>query len=195
MSGGAAQGQHIAYNQAVRTLIVLAVVGGCGSHTSPGPRQDRVAPAGAVKPATPGAAPAPPAAPPAPPPVALAASPRIDLDANRARWHIADRGLVLHLAGEGLRKYDLAYRSPWRATATVDGRRARVAAGKATLTFPWLDDDGAAELVLRARGPGKGDISAYCSVSSPTTSSPLFHVVSLGWATLGRGRMTWASTP
>ncbi|MBZ0234155.1 MAG: hypothetical protein K8M05_17625, partial [Deltaproteobacteria bacterium] len=48
------------------------------------------------------------------PSVKLAASPRIDLDANRARWHVYDRGLVVPVDGEGLRKYDLAYRSPWR---------------------------------------------------------------------------------
>src|SRR5262249_14990783 len=90
-----------------------------------------------------------------PPPVALAAAPRIDLDANGPRWHLTDRGLVLPLAGEGLRKYDLAYRSPWGAATTVDGRPARSAGGKAALAFPWLDGDGAAELVLRGHGPGK----------------------------------------
>jgi arylsulfatase A-like enzyme len=134
----------------------VAVVGGCGSHTT----QDQVAPAAAasLSKSLAGVAPAV-LAPLAPTPLrpALAASPRIDLDANRARWHVSDRGLVLPLAGEDLRKYDLDYRSVWRDPATVDGRRARVARGKATLTFPWHDADGggAAELLLRARGPGK----------------------------------------
>ncbi len=90
-----------------------------------------------------------------PRPPALAATPRIDLDANRARWHVFDHGLVLPIASEGLRKYDLSYRSPWRDAVTVDHRRWREARGKATLTIPWIDGDGAAVVAVRARGPGK----------------------------------------
>src|SRR5688572_10158892 len=86
---------------------------------------------------------------------AQTARPTTVLMANQPRWHVANRGLVLTSAGEGLRKYDLAYRSPWGGTTTVGDRAARTARGKATLTFPWIDGDGAAELVLRARGPGK----------------------------------------
>ncbi len=85
----------------------------------------------------------------------LAAAPRIDLDANQPRWHVVDRGLVIGVAGEGLRKYDLAYRSSWRDAVTVEGRPGRVSRGKAVLTFPWIDGDGAAIVSVRARGPGK----------------------------------------
>lgn len=142
-------------------LISGLVAGGCGT-TGPGEEALRVAPASAVAHEGPAAgagaadgAAVRPGAPPGPRAPVLAPAPRLDLDANRARWHVADRGLVIPLGDEGLRKYDLAYRSPWRDAVTVDGRRARAARGKATLTFPWLDDDGPATVVVRGRGPAR----------------------------------------
>jgi arylsulfatase A-like enzyme len=78
--------------------------------------------------------------------VRLAAAPRIDLDANRARWHVWNRGLMIDVGGKGFAKYDLAYRSVWRA-----GRMK----GKAQVTFPWIDGEGAADVIVRARGGGK----------------------------------------
>ncbi len=87
--------------------------------------------------------------------MALADAPRFDLDANRARWHVYDRGLVIPIASAGLAPYDLAYRSPWGPIAVVDGEPGRTLKGKATLDLPWIDGDGAAHLRLRARGPGK----------------------------------------
>lgn len=145
----------------MRTWIPAAaiVVGACGAGTGEG--VESVAPPGAGTLST-GRTGAPSSdaagnggavGPVAPPPVALAPAPRIDLDANRPRWHVVDRGLVIEIASEGLRKYDLAYRSPWGAVAAT-GRSVR---GKAALTFPWApeDGDGAAEVVLRGYGPGK----------------------------------------
>ena len=134
-------------------VVALAACGGSRATTSTpavdtGVATAPAAPAAAAAATTGRAAPAA-----APAPVVLAAAPRVDLDANRPRWHVYDRGLHLPIAGEGLRKYDLAYRSPW-SDATAAGRRAR---GTATLTIPWLAEDGAgaAELIVRGRGLGK----------------------------------------
>ena len=92
------------------TLTALTVA--CGSHGGTPPPTGTADPRTAAAP-TPGANPpgtivAAPDAPAAPPAVALVAAPRLDLDANRPRWHVYDRGLVLPIATEGLRKYDLA---------------------------------------------------------------------------------------
>src|SRR5687768_10699923 len=97
----------------------------CGTHSGDAVRVAESAAAAPGAPAAPASAAASgtAAAAAAPAGVTLAASPRIDLDANRPRWHVWDRGLVLEVAGEGLRKYDLAYRSPWRDPVTVERRR------------------------------------------------------------------------
>ncbi len=146
----------------MRAITLSLLLGlGCGTHSGDGVRVAESASgartAGSAQ-ASGTAGTAAPAAPVAPP-VSLAASPRIDLDANRARWHVYDRGLVLPVAGEGLRKYDLAYRSPWREPMTVDGRRGRPAKGKAALAFPWIDGDGAATIVVHATGGGKVSVA------------------------------------
>jgi arylsulfatase A-like enzyme len=96
---------------------------------------------------------------PVAPRVTLAASPRIDLDANRPRWHVWNRGLVLEVASEGLRKYDLAYRTSWRDRATAAGRTGRVLRGKSALAFPWIDGDGAATVIVHATGGGTLTVS------------------------------------
>lgn len=93
--------------------------------------------------------------------VTLAPTPRLDLDANRVRWHVYDRGLVIPIASEALRKYDLAYRSPWGDVAIVDGAPARALKGKATLDVPWSDAASAAwaRVRLRVHGPGEVRVS------------------------------------
>lgn len=93
------------------------------------------------------------------PGVKLAASPRIDLDANRVRWHVWSKGLVLDLASEAMRKYDLAYRTSWRDVVTVGGQKGRGLRGKATLTFPWIDGDEAGVLIVNATGSGRLSVS------------------------------------
>ena len=75
---------------------------------------------------------------------ALAVRPRVDLDANRPRWHVVDRGLVLTIGGPGLAKYELVARSAWSESVVVDGHAVRTLAGKATLTFPWIGGRGEA---------------------------------------------------
>jgi arylsulfatase A-like enzyme len=141
------------------TLTALTVA--CGSHGGTPPPTGTADPRAAAAP-TPGATPpgttvAAPDAPAAPPAVALVAAPRLDLDANRPRWHVYDRGLVLPIATEGLRKYDLAYRSPWSAVRGAGADAYRTLRGTATLTFPWTapDGDAAAEVIVRGRGLGK----------------------------------------
>jgi choline-sulfatase len=138
---------------AVLAGAVLAAAA-CGDGETP--RVARPAPPPAL-------APPPSDAPPpgeVPPPPRLAATPRIDLAANAVRWHVYDAGLVVPVASEGLRKYDLEYRSPWGAVREVDGERGRVLGGRrATLTLPW-DGGGAAIVEVRARGRGRLALAA-----------------------------------
>ncbi|MBP9089148.1 MAG: sulfatase-like hydrolase/transferase, partial [Kofleriaceae bacterium] len=68
---------------------------------------------------------------------------RIDLVANRLRFHRFDRGLVVDWRDASFRKYDLAYSSPWRPV--VGG--AHIDGGQANVTVPWAG--GAARLRLR----------------------------------------------
>ncbi len=89
---------------------------------------------------------------PAPLP-ALAARPRLDLDANRPRWHVVDRGLVLTIGGAGLAKYELAARSAWSESSDVDGHAVRTLTGKATLTFPWIGGAEATHATVTGIGP------------------------------------------
>ena len=124
-----------------KTSLIVVVMAGCTAAPSSGP-EPRPAPTEVAE-ASPGAA------------AALAAEPRLELDANRARWHVHDRGLVIPIASEALRKYDLSYRSPWGPVADVDGAPARTLKGKAVLDLPWIEGAGAAHLRLRVRGPGK----------------------------------------
>ncbi|HVK72860.1 MAG TPA: sulfatase [Kofleriaceae bacterium] len=143
----------------VASALALAAAG-CGGQAPPHDT-DTTPPVKTDGVLAPGGAPAAPAATgasaPAPPPIALAATPRIDLTANRPRWHVYDGGLVIPIAGAGLAKYELALKTAWTAPATIDGRAARTLRGPATLAFPWLalDGDGAAEIVVTARGPAK----------------------------------------
>lgn len=131
----------------------------CGrAGTTPPPAVDGTAPSPTAAATATATAPTPggggAAAPSAP--AVLAAAPRLDLDANRPRWHVYDRGLVIDLGGEALRKYDLAYRSPW-SEPSGGARRAK---GKATLTVPWLAEDGDGPATLTVRGRDLGKLSA-----------------------------------
>lgn len=72
------------------------------------------------------------------------ASLRIDLVANRLRFHRFDRGLLIDWRDASFRKYDLSYNSPWRP---VNGG-AHIDGGQASLSVPW--DGGAARLRLRS---------------------------------------------
>lgn len=69
---------------------------------------------------------------------------RIDLVANRLRFHRFDRGLLIDWRDASFRKYDRSYNSPWRPVA----RGAHIDGGQATLSVPW--DGGAARLRLRS---------------------------------------------
>ncbi len=123
----------------------------------------------------------------------LAAEPRLDLDANRARWHVHDRGLVIPIASEGLRKYDLAYKSPWGPVEVVGGAPGRRLKGKATLDLPWIDGAGAAHLRVRARGPGKLsatlDRTRLGSATLPAGWSEVTVAVPAGVLTAGEHRL------
>lgn len=142
-----------------RSVLPLVLAGACGSHGAtppPVPTLDPRAAAATAEPAPPAAA--PPVAPAAPPhhPVTLAASPRLDLDANRPRWHVYTDGLVLPIAGEGLRKYDQAYRSPWSPTRGSGADAYRTAKGAAALTFPWSAADGSGATTVTLVGDVAG---------------------------------------
>ncbi len=151
--------------QLLSVATLAAAAHGCGDGAAPDPRvpgQAREEAIGAAPGADGDGTPAAPGDthPHAPPPPRLAASPRVDLAANRARWHLYDGGLVIPVAAEGLRKYDVEYRSAWGDVRDADGVRGRALRGKrAALTIPWDpgDDggDGAATVTVRARGKGK----------------------------------------
>jgi arylsulfatase A-like enzyme len=74
----------------------------------------------------------------------------MDLGANHLRFHRYRSGLVIDFGNESFRKYDLAYDSPWRPSASG----STLTGGEATLTVPWLG--GAARLTLSvssSKGP------------------------------------------
>src|SRR5690606_11066408 len=72
------------------------------------------------------------------PEVALAAAPRVDLLANRYRFHLHRDGLVIPFASEGLRKYTQEYAQPWGEVVELYGAPGRVLerSGSA-LRVPW----------------------------------------------------------
>ncbi|MBK9032621.1 MAG: sulfatase-like hydrolase/transferase [Myxococcales bacterium] len=166
------------------SLVVAAACGSHGATPPPTPTEPR-----ALHPAAGGAAttdaPDAPAAP-APPP-RLAAAPRLDLDANRPRWHVYQRGLVIPIAGEGLRKYDLTYRSPWSAARGAGDDAYRTARGKAALTFPWTEPTAAGEVIVRGRGLTKARLALDGRRLTPTSAADTGAVFALPAAGLGPG--------
>jgi len=139
----------------MRAIALLALVAACGDGDVPRPR----APAAPPTTTTPAAA-APAATRAAPSGPVLAAAPSVDLTANAVRWTIEDAGVIVPVASEGLRKYDLEYRSPWGDVRTMDGEPGRALAGRrAVLTIPW-PSAAAARIVVRARGTGTLGLSA-----------------------------------
>jgi hypothetical protein len=88
----------------------------------------------------------------------LLPTPRIDLSSDLSRFHVHDRGLLVPIATESLRKYDLEYRSAWGAVRDTDGHHGRaLRAARATLT---ILSDGPAQILVRARGKGSLSLSA-----------------------------------
>lgn len=76
----------------------------------------------------------------------------MDLLASRTLWHVYRQGLVLPLAGEGLRKYSQEYTNPWRGTVTVEDKTGRVLGSTAaTLRFPWTTSGSEAEATVLVR--------------------------------------------
>ena len=79
--------------------------------------------------------------------------PRVDLLANRALWHLYQRGLVIPFASEGFRKYSQEYTSPWRGVTKLQDRAGRILGATASnLRFPWDGETGAATIVVRMSG-------------------------------------------
>jgi arylsulfatase A-like enzyme len=79
--------------------------------------------------------------------------PRVDLLANRAMWHLFQRGLVIPLGSEGFRKYTQEYTSPWRGVSKLQDRAGRVLGSTtSSLRFPWDGEIGAATIVVRMSG-------------------------------------------
>jgi arylsulfatase A-like enzyme len=79
--------------------------------------------------------------------------PRVDLLANRALWHVYQRGLVIPFGSEGFRKYTQEYTSPWRGVTKLQDRAGRVLGTAASsLHFPWDGDAGVATIVVRMNG-------------------------------------------
>lgn len=111
-----------------------------------------------------------------------AGAPAVDLLANRWRWHLFDRGLVIAFAGEGFRKYTHEYRSVWGAVTSADGRRGRALAGRhASLRFPWSEGEAARGTVT---------VRLHSGARSARLSAQLNHkaihgaTLSPGWQTL-----------
>lgn len=125
----------------------------------------------------------------------LAARPRLDLDANRPRWHVVDRGLVLTIGGSGLAKYELAARSAWSDSVSVDGHAVRALKGTATLTFPWTGGEatratvtgvGPATVRLALDGKPVGTVRLPAGWSASTVEVPA------GRLTVGEHELTLA---
>ena len=106
--------------------------------------------------------------------------PRVDLLANRALWHLYQRGLVIPIASEGFRKYTQEYTSPWRGVTRLQDRAGRVlGTTTSSLRFPWDGDVGVATIVVRMNG------SAGQRLSLRLNGKPLKTVlVADGWQVL-----------
>ena len=106
--------------------------------------------------------------------------PRVDLLANRALWHLYQRGLVIPLGSEGFRKYTQEYTSPWRGVTKLQDRAGRVlGTTTSSLRFPWDGEVGAATIVVRMNG------SAGQRLSLRLNGKPLKTVpVADGWQAL-----------
>jgi len=79
--------------------------------------------------------------------------PRVDLLANRALWHLFQRGLTIPFGSEGFRKYTQEYASPWRGVSKLQDRAGRVLGSTtSSLRFPWEGETGAATIVVRMSG-------------------------------------------
>ena len=127
------------------------------------------------------AAPSPAPAPaPSPAPVATTASGEtvVDLLANRWRWHLYDRGLVIPLASEGFRKYSLEYRNPWGDVATTAGHPGRALPGRhAELRFPGPESASPAMVLVRVYAPS-GSVRLSVHVGKKTVKNT---TLATGW--------------
>ena len=149
-------------------LAVLAVSLGGGCQRAPLPK--------AAQAATPSAASASAAALPR----LDESGPRVDLLANRALWHLFQRGLVIPFGSEGFRKYTQEYTSPWRGVTKLQDRAGRVL-GTATsnLRFPWDGDSGTATIMVRMSGATGQRLSLRLNGKQLKTAT-----VASGWQTL-----------
>ena len=87
-------------------------------------------------------------------PTKLAATPRMDLLANRARFHLYDRGLLVPMASDAVFKYSLVYGGSWGDIEKRDGESGRrVKSSPAVLTLPW--PGGAGEVRVRVSNNAK----------------------------------------
>src|SRR5258706_331607 len=140
----------------MKRALLLVIVAACKGGDAPQPRAPAAAPGS-------GAADAPV---PVPVPVpdlarapALLASPRIDLRANLVRWHLYDRGLVVPVATEGLRKDDLEYRSAGGAGGCGKGGPEPTPLGSAARLSLYLEIPASAYLVAPPTGSGPAKVT------------------------------------
>ena len=86
----------------------------------------------------------------------LAASPQVDLIANRYLWHMARAGLVIPFASEGLRKYVQEYGQPWGPVVSHDGKPGRVLSKRAADVIFGVGEAGDTRVVFRMAGLSGG---------------------------------------
>lgn len=155
MGGGAIVSYHRAAMR-LHSMCALALLVSCGGDSkvssndkpAPPPQQQQQPSAPETNPPTKPAGPK------------LAESPRVDLIANRHRWHLHGAGLIVAAATPGIWKYTQEYSAPWGPVVDHDGRDGRALRSRAaTLRIP-ADSDGPAVLRVRAHGvAGKQRIS------------------------------------
>jgi arylsulfatase A-like enzyme len=138
-------------------VALAAALGACGSA---GRASDRGGSAArpddgrAGSSARPAASDARPAVEPTPPPPpALAATPRLSLDANLPRAHRYAPGLLIEPGAASLPLYEQTTRSAFVTPRRADPGGSTLTA-TASLTLPWLAEDGAGPATLRVVGRG-----------------------------------------
>jgi arylsulfatase A-like enzyme len=149
--------------------LVLLLAATLGCQRAPVPAQA----------APPSSAASPKAAQPAPPRLDEA-GPRLDLLANRALWHLYQRGLIIPFGSEGFRKYTQEYNSPWRGVTKLQDRTGRIlGATTSGLHFPWDGATGTTTIIVRMNGDAGQRLSLRLNGKSLKTVA-----VSAGWQTV-----------
>ena len=97
--------------------------------------------------------------------------PRMELFANRTRFHLYDQGLVVRIASDDVFKYSLAYGGSWSDVIKLEGGSGRrVKNSPAVLTLPW--SGGAGEIRVSAQRNAKPRVRLGKRVLEAKPSQP-----------------------